>query len=320
MLLRFGLLVALGLLSVGLAGHAPAATFTLTTGESLEGEPISFNAQGMVVKRPDGSFAPRVAWTNLTETVMKELAKNPKAKPFVEPFVDIEEPETAKKRIEIKPKPVPRLDRPNAKAGLGALFSSPLSLTLFLLLYASNIYAAYEISVFRNHATGLVCGIAAVAPVIGPIVFLCMPPRLPKSHDELAAESMAAHLSEEEREALAQAEAQPAHAAGGHDPAQAAAPADKKQTQITVYQRGQTTFNRRFFETKFAGFLRMVPGDAERGKVIYVKSARGEHVGTRISRIQPNEIYLQVTKGEATSDIIIPFNDIQEVQVRPKEA
>jgi hypothetical protein len=117
-----------------------------------------------------------------------------------------------------------------------------------------------------------------------------------------------------------QAEAQPAHAAGGHDPAQAAAPADKKQTQIAVYQRGQTTFNRRFFETKFAGFLRMVPGDAERGKVIYVKSARGEHVGTRISRIQPNEIYLQVTKGEATSDIIIPFNDIQEVQVRPKEA
>src|SRR4029450_13135069 len=119
-----------------------------------------------------------------------------------------------------------------------------------------------------------------------------------KSHDQLAAESMAQHLSEAEQNALAEAQARTAPIAGSHhNDAHPTGAEEKKQTQITVFQRGQTTFNRRFFETKFAGFLRMVPGDAEGNKVIYVKSARGEHVGSRISRIQPNEICLQVIKG-----------------------
>src|SRR4030095_4385547 len=154
----------------------------------------------------------------------------------------------------------------------------------------------------------LVCGIAAVAPVLGPVVFLCLPPRLPKSHDEIAAAAMAPHLSEEEQHALEQAQAQGAAAAPIEGTPITGVP-DKKQTQVTFYQRGQTTFNRRFFETKFAGFLRMIPGEAERNKVIYVKSARGEHVGSRISRIQPNEICLQVMKGGAAADVLIPFSE-----------
>jgi hypothetical protein len=64
----------------------------------------------------------------------------------------------------------------------------------------------------------------------------------------------------------------------------------------------------------------MVPGDAEKDKVIYIKSARGEHSGSRLTRIQPNELFLQVQKGDATADVIIPFNEIYEVQVRPKDA
>ena len=313
-------LLALGcLLVAGTGVPASAALYQLSTGETIEGEAISFNAQGMVVKRPDGSFAPRVGWTNLAESALKELAKNPKAKPFVEPFVEIEEPEAQRKRVEIKPKPVARLDRPDAKAGIGALFSSPLSITLLGLLFAANLYAAYEISVFRNYPPGLVCGIAAAAPVLGPVVFLCLPPRLPKSHDEIAAESMAAHLSEEEQHALEQAQAQGATAAPIEGTPITGVP-DKKQTQITVYQRGQTTFNRRFFETKFAGFLRMIPSEAERNKEIYIRSVRGEHVSTRVTRIMPNELHMQIFKSGVTSDVIIPFSEIQEIQVRPKPA
>ena len=309
------LLCFLGLIS---PGRGAAATFTLNNGEVLDGEAIAPNAQGFIVKRPDGSLSPRVAWTNVTENTLKEFVKNPKIKPFVEPFVETEEPELVKKRVEIKPKPVPRLDRPDPKAGIGALFSSPLSLTLFLILYAANIYAAYEIAVFRNYPPGLVCGISAVAPVLGPVVFLCVPTRLQKTHEELAAESMAAHLSEAEEHAFAQAQAQAAPVAAGQE-IHGAVP-DKKQTQITSYQRGQTTFNRRFFETKFAGYLRMVPGDEERSKEIFIRSARGEHVGHRLSRIMANEVYLQVNKGGTTADIIIPFTEIYEVQVRPRQS
>ena len=87
----------------------------------------------------------------------------------------------------------------------------------------------------------------------------------------------------------------------------------------TVYQRGVTSFNRRFFETKFAGFLRMVPGEAEKDMVISIRSARGGHVGQRIARIQPNELYLQVNKAGVSSEVMIPYAEITEVQVRHKD-
>jgi hypothetical protein len=307
-------LVVFALVGFG-ASVATAATFVLNDGSTLTGEPISYNAQGVVMKTADGNFAPRAGWTNFTQEALKELAKDPKAKVFVEPFLDIEEPEADKKpALQIKPKPHDRLDRPDPKAGMGAMFSSPIIIVLFLLLYVGNIYAALEIAVFRNYHPGLVCGIAAVAPVLGPVIFLCIPTRLQKSHDELAAESMAQHTPEEVQLAYTHP--------GGQEGAEgdAAADAAPAQPKITTYQRGQTTFNRRFFETKFSGFLRMVPGDAEKDKVIYIRSSRGEHVGNRLTRIQPNELFLQVQKGDATADVIIPFNEIFEIQIRPKEA
>jgi hypothetical protein len=186
---------------------------------------------------------------------------------------------------------------------------------LFLLLYAANIYAGFEIGIFRNYHPGLVCGIAAVAPVLGPVIFLCLPPRVQKSHDELAAEAM----GELQPEAPQLSYVHP----GGHDPDApdgGAAVAAPTQARATIYQRGQTTFNRRFFETKFSGFLKVVPGEDEKDKVIYIKSARGEHVGNRLTRILPNEVHLQIHKGEATADVIIPFTEIYEIQVRPKDA
>ena len=301
-------------LAFALACSSRAATYTLNDGTTVEGEPSSPNAQGVVIKKADGTL-PRVSWTNFTQEALKEFAKIPRAKPFLEPYLDIEEPDDEKKpSLEIKPKPHPRLDRPDKKAGTGAMFSSTVSIVLFLLVYAANIYAAFEIAVFRNYHPGLVCGIAAVAPILGPVVFLCIPTRVQKSHDELAAESMSQHGPAEPQLSYV-------HPGSGEAAAEeAAASAASAQSKVTVYQRGQTSFNRRFFETKFAGFLRMVPGEDEKDKVIYIKSARGEHVGSRFSRIMPNEVHLQVQKGEATSDVIIPFGEIYEIQVRPKDA
>jgi len=63
-----------------------------------------------------------------------------------------------------------------------------------------------------------------------------------------------------------------------------------------------------------------VPGDEERNQEIFIRSARGEHVGHRLSRIMPNEVYLQINKGGTTADVIIPFTEIYEVQVRPRKA
>lgn len=317
MIRRFAFVLAVFALFACALVSARAASYPLNDGTTLDGEPISPTAQGLVVKKADGSFAPRVGWTNFTQQALKDLVKEqPKAKVFIEPFLEEEETDEDKKpALVIKPKEHARLDRPDPKAGMGSIFSSGLSVVLILIVYAGNIYAGFEIAIFRNYHPGLVCGIAAVAPVIGPAIFLCLPPRLQKSLDELAAESMSEHGGEVTQLSYVHPGSQDAT-----PEAQAAAEAAAAQALVTVYQRGKTSFNRRFFETKFAGFLKVVPGDAEKDKEIYVKSSRGEYVGHRLTRVQANEIILQVQKGEATADVIIPFPEIIEVQVRPRSA
>jgi hypothetical protein len=288
------------------------AAYPLSDGTVLEGDPISYNAQGMVVKKADGTFAQRVAWTNFTQEALKELYKDPKAKAFVEPYVEVEENDAEKKPVlEVKPKQLKRLDRPDPKAGWSSLFASPVTVTLLLLLWAGNVYAGFEAGIFRNYPPLLVAGLAAVVPLLAPAIFLCLPARLKKTHDEMAAESMAQHTQGQTPQLQVGYRGQP-----GEDGAEAAEEAPK----VTVYQRGQTTFNRRFFETKFAGFLKVVPGEAEKDMMIHIRSSRGEHSGNRLTRVLQNELHLQVSKGGATSDVIIPFNDIYEIQVRPKEA
>ena len=86
-----------------------------------------------------------------------------------------------------------------------------------------------------------------------------------------------------------------------------------------VFARGEYLFNRRFFETKFAGFFRIIPSEAEKNLVLVIKSARGQFVGRRITRATQSELYLQVFKNEATADEMIPFTDILEVQIRHKD-
>lgn len=315
MIRRFAFVFALVVLSVGAVPSVRAATFALTDGTSLEGEPVSPNAQGLVVRMADGSFATRVGWTNFTQEALKEFVKlQPKSKSFVEPYLEEDESAADKQAAPvIKLKEHPRMERPDPKAGMGSLFSSPLTLVLVLLAYAANIYAGFEIGIFRNYHPAMVAGIAAVAPVVGPAIFLCMPTRIQKSLDELGAESMAEHGGEVTQLSYVHP--------GSKAPTveeQAAQQAAAAQSQVTVYQRGKTTFNRRFFETKFSGFLKVVPGEAEKDKEIYVKSARGEYVTTHLTRVEANELILQVQKGDATADVIVPFGEIVEIHLRPR--
>ena len=304
------------LVAAGWAWTGAAATFSLNDGQTVSGDVSSGTALGVILRKGEGEFTARIPWTNFTQSALKELSTNPKIKPFLEPYLELDEPEpSASKRKQITADPnIPeRMDRPDPKAGLGNLFKNGLTLSLILLIYAANVYAGFEVALFRNYPPLVGCGVAAVAPFLGLIVFLCLPTRLQKSHDELAAESMAQHAPEPVAHGHAQA-----HGADEAS-AEAVAPAAPAAPQAVVYLRGQTTFNRRFFETKFAGFLRMVPGEAEKDKVIEVKSSRGDYVGSRLARVQPSEIYLQVTKGGASSEVMIPFTEILEVKIRLRE-
>jgi hypothetical protein len=305
-------------LAVGAYSARAQHNYPLLTGDVLSGDPVHFNAQGVVVKRPDGSFAPRVAWTNFTEAGLKELGKDARAKPFVDQFLEAEEEEQADRaEAVITVKPVPRLERANLKAGFGALFTSPLSIVLLILFWGINIYAAFEIALFRNYPWLLVCGIAAVVPIIGPVLFLCLPTYVPALQGEEAAEEQYAGQGEipaaEVPMAAVGAEGAPGHGAP-------AAPAAPTGPPHVVFKRGQTTFNRRFFETKLANFLRVTPTEADKDMVLFIKSSRGEHTGTRITRVTPNDLTLHVVKAGASQDVTIPFTEISEVHVKHKDA
>jgi hypothetical protein len=67
------------------------------------------------------------------------------------------------------------------------------------------------------------------------------------------------------------------------------------------------------------GFLRMIPSEAEKDMLLLVKSSRGEYTASRITRLTPNEIYLHVAKSGASNDVMIPYTELAEVQIRHKD-
>ncbi len=188
-----------------------------------------------------------------------------------------------------------------------------MGIFILLLLYAANIYAGYEIAIFRAQPTGMVCGTAAVLPFIGPIIFLSMPTKL--KHAAAAVEEAPPDENLETAIAVEQTAASENAATGG----QAAAPAVTLPPTRT-FPRGQYTFNRRFFETQLPGFFAVMRPEADKEMVLTIKASRGTHTVQRISRISPNELYIQVQKGHASEEIVIPFIEIQEVQLKHKDA
>jgi hypothetical protein len=233
--------------------------------------------------------------------------------------------------VEIKP--VPRLERPVAHSLFGAMFSTGLGTVMMLLLYAANIYAGYEVSIFRARPAALVCGVSAVLPVIGPIIFLSMPTLMTRAEDQVAGAEPAAAApgaaAPPDSSPLAPDSSplapDPAHAAAkpaglhiAHTEAAPAASSSMPETQ--TFQRGAFTFNRRFFETKFPGFFGVVRREADKDMVLFIKSARGNYHGQRISRITGNDLHLEVHKGHASEEVLIPFTEVKEVQLKHKDA
>ena len=281
-------------------------TLKLEDGGTVAGRVISFKDQYVQLATDSGGGAAvytNVSWSRLSQDSLRQLAANRSAAPYANIFLDPppqEKSTVTAKKITIKDPP--RLDRPKG----GSLFASPVMLMVLLFVYAANVYAGYEIAIFRQWPPALVAGLAAVLPFIAPIIFLSMP-----THRHHVEEAPVEHAPIPLEEAPVLVEE--------------AAPVVEQSTgpvlpPAIVYARGQFTFNRRFFETKFAGFLKMVPGEAERDRVIHIKSARGEFTGQRLSKIEPNEFYLQIRKGTATEDVMIPFTEVFEITVKHKDA
>jgi hypothetical protein len=157
-------------------------------------------------------------------------------------------------------------------------------------------------------------GVAVVLPVLGPIIFLSMPKRVAAPAPAAAQPAAAPHT-------FAVGGAAAPAAAGIHIVdaswhAASAAPPPEVQT----FQRGQFTFNRRFFETKFSGYFAVIRREAEKNMVLTIKTGRAQHVVERITRIATNEMHVDVGLSAVKNEIMVPFAEIVEVQLKPKDA
>jgi hypothetical protein len=304
------------LLCGGLPVLAAADTFQIIGGSPITGEPISPNEKGLLF-RIEGESKPtdRVAWEKFSQDELKKiLAANPKTKAYIEPLLEptIEEKQAATKAAIVVKHDFNKLDRPAPMPLFKALFSSPLGIFSMVLIWLANIYAGFEISVFRARPPALVCGVAAVAPFIGNIIFLSLPTQIEDKSD-LVQEPMREKESYgvegvlPEAEAAALAEQQAVEAANTLPEAQ-------------VYKRGQFTFNRRFIETKFAGFFHLVRSEADKDLVLTFATARGEYEVQRIASIGADAVNLQVSAGGASQEVTVPFLEIQQVVIQHKDA
>jgi hypothetical protein len=293
--------------------NAPTNEFVMSTGDILKGEIASANEDGLVVRLNIGGFSDRVSWTKFTQETLQQLVKNPQAQKFAEPFLDVPldlKPKTAPVKKAFTPKPVERIELPPAKGDFMAVITAPATMAILALLCLANLFAAYEVAIFRGRPVPLVCGISALLPIVGPLIFLS----LPSLHDYSASAEPAHPSAEASAEHGAPSPAGGSGALSMNKGGKAAPTA----LQPVTYARNDTNFDRRFFETKFPGYFRVVLGEAEKEMVIVIKTVKDEHIGRRFTRITGNEIHIQLAHG-GNADVGIAFSEITQVQLRHKD-
>lgn len=338
-------IICIGLLCCGmLASIARGDTFQLQDGSAVSGDIVSGNEAGLKVKLGEDTYT-NLSWDKFSQADLKKFASDPsmqryKLTDFVTPFIEVTE-EQRREKTDIGPlKDVPRLNKPEAGSFFGAMLLSPVGFFVLLMLYAGGIYAAYEVAIFRRRPRGLVCGLAAVPGLglLSPIIFMSMAAPAVQSEEEVyaqepqaAATAPAAPPGYTVPGVSAPAPAAPSGTPGEAEtaapethglklaqsaPAASSAPLPPPQ----IFQRGAFMFNRRFFETKFPGFFGVVRREADKDMVLYIKAARGQYVAERIARISANDMYVQVRKGEVSEEVMVPFTEVQEVQLKHKDS
>jgi hypothetical protein len=299
----------------GLLVAVAADTFPLTDGKSVTGDVISYNDNGVIFRLDVDKYSERVPWTKFSQDALKQLAKNPKIRPLAEPFIETPPPERVKGG-EVKVHEVSRLELPPKQSLFVALFRSSVGLVVLMLIYAANIFAGYEIAVVRSRPIALVMGMAVVLPILGPLIFLIMP--VPAAAPEPAATQPIAAPQIFTVPGVAQPAESGIHIVEGSWQGKSAAAAAANPNEPQVFQRGQFTFNRRFFETKFSGFFSMIRRESEKNLMLTVKTGRALFVVERITRIAANEMHVEVAQGAAKQEVTVPFAEIVEVQLKPK--
>jgi hypothetical protein len=288
---------------LGLTASVFAAdTLPLTDGTSVTGDIVKFDDNGVMIHTTADAYT-SLPWAKFSQDALKTLSANPKLKQFVDPFI---EPTVAERppKPEIKVHPVTRLTLPENRSIFGGLVHSSVGLFMLLAIYVANLYAAFEVAVLRGKSIGAAVGLSAALPIIGPIVFLSQPMKEPPKEEEPAAEGAPAPPAPGSPEGEIQI------VSASWQPSQ-----EEKKVQPQVFARGTFTFNKRFVETKFAGFIGEPKGDAK-AFTMELKTLKGTIAVECIKQVGATEAILETPNGQVT----VPFADIQEIRLTPKTA
>jgi hypothetical protein len=286
-------------------GALAVETLTLTDGSTVSGEIIKSDDNGLMLRLPGDVYGTtNVAWSLLAQDSLKQLATNPKLKPLVEVFI---EPDASARpaKPEIQINPVKRMELPAKPSLFGGLAGSPLGLFILLVLYAANLYAGYEVSIVRARPAVQVIGVSAVLPIIGPVIFLAMPIKVevPKEYHDFAAPAGTAGAASQRTPEEIQI-------------VEASWKKEEKKPEPQIFARGKFTFNKRFVETKFAGYIGELKGDALKFSM-EVKTATQHFAVERIMQVATSEVIFETTQP---AQVTVALNDILEIKLIPKTA
>lgn len=302
-------------LTIGAAISSPAPDFKMADGSVISGELVAPNDDGSVIRRSSGGLTSRIGWDRFDQATLHELAKDAKLKELVEAFIDSQEDPAAAARPEVVVKDPPgKVARPAKRPGLfSALFSTPAGLFIVLVILLANLYAGYEVAIYRNQPIAAVVGASIILPILGPVLFLCLPTRV---RDDVQLEAQF-----EAPQEVQNTGAQDLAAAGLAGSKLSLSSAHKAgagmQTAHGTYKANEVEFNRAFFERTFPLYFRISRTEADKDTILALRSGKGEVIATRISRISSNEIGVVTQKGH---EVQLKFADITEVQVRAKSA
>ena len=300
---------------------------SLTNGDIIEGTVADVDQNGIVVRRDIGGFAQRANWMQLTQKSLKKIRRlgqtDPKryrgAAAYAEPFI---EPDESEMERNLLPGPVKGLVPPALPSSVEvsskvAAFGSVGGLGLLVAIALASMMAGLGVAAFRESNAIWAAGVSLFLPVIGPILFLVKPKV--EYEDEYDEDEEYEYEEAETPEGATMTDTGGAAVAGMMPEAKkmsfAQAGPRKAGLKPQSWTRGDTRFDRSFFQNNFPNYFKTVLGAAERGLVLALKTGKREYIGQRIKRISGTDIHMELLNGKEQK---ISFSELGSVELRPK--
>ncbi|MBT6104580.1 MAG: ankyrin repeat domain-containing protein [Verrucomicrobia bacterium] len=300
---------------------------SLTNGNILEGTVADVDQNGIVVRRDIGGFARRANWMQLTQQSLKKIRRlgqvDPKryrgAAAYAEPFI---EPDESQMEKSLPPGPVKGLVNPPLPSNVEvaskvAAFGSEGGLGLLVAIALGSMMAGLGVAAFRESNPIWAAGVSLFLPIIGPVLFLVKPK---VEYDDEYDEDEEYEYEEVETPGGATMTDTGGGAVAGMMPEAkkmsfAQTGTKKSGLKAQNWTRGDTKFDRSFFQNNFPNYFKSVIGATEREFVLAIKTGKREYVGQRIKRISGTDIHMELLNSKEQK---ISFSEMGTVELRPK--